>query len=358
MEIKTKTGSEFISFCKYFGAILIVYSLVAGLIIPLKPGILSVEPLVLDAGKQSTISISGYNTNFKEKEDLHVFLKLKDGSFIESSNNLVRSPNFMQVAFQIPSQLPINDKISEAVLLVNSPTDGALVKPSAITLRQGDLTLTTKMDGVFIKDPGKLHQHIGWSFPYRLILEETIRNSYYHIPLWFAMLVLFGYSVWASWKYLKTKQAKFDDIAVASTSTGMLLGILGLATGALWAKHTWGQYWSGDIKQNMTAISLLIYFAYFILRSSLEDPQKKYSLSAVYNIFAFIALIPLIFVIPRLTDSLHPGNGGNPAMGGEDLDNSMRMVFYPACIGWILFTLWIANLLKRLNKLERIKADY
>ena len=220
------------------------------------------------------------------------------------------------------------------------------------------MPLTTAMDGIFIKDPGKLHQHVGWSFPYRLILEETIRNSYYHIPLWFAMIVLFGYSVWASWKYLKSKNPHYDDIAIASTSIGIVLGLLGLATGALWAKHTWGQYWSGDIKQNMTAISLLIYLAYFVLRSSLEDQNKKYSLSAVYNIFAFVAMIPLIFVIPRLTDSLHPGNGGNPAMGGEDLDNSMRMVFYPACIGWIFFTLWLTNLLRRINKLERNKLDY
>lgn len=358
MEKQTSGNSFFLKFCKYFGGILILYSLIAGLMVPLKPGILSVEPIVLDAGKQSLLTVKGYNTSFDSKDGLQVFLKLKDGSFIESSNNLVRSNNVMQIAFQIPAKLPVNEQISEAVLLINSSKDGSMIKPAAVTLRQGMLALTTEMNGTFIKDPGKLHQHTGWSFPYRLILEETIRNTYYHIPLWFAMIVLFAYSVWASWKYLRTKNPYYDDIAVSSTSTGILLGILGLATGALWAKHTWGQYWSGDIKQNMTAISLLIYLAYFVLRSSLEDQSKKYTLSAAYNIFAFVALIPLIFVIPRLTDSLHPGNGGNPAMGGEDLDNSMRFVFYPACLGWILLTIWISDLLRRLNKLERIKSDY
>ena len=164
---------------------------------------------------------------------------------------------------------------------------------------------------------------------------------------------MFVLSVVSSLYFLKTKQEKYDEIAVATTSIGILLGILGLATGAVWAKNTWGQYWSGDIKQSMTAIALLIYFAYFILRSSLEDDVKKYSLSAVYNIFAFVALIPLIFVIPRLTDSLHPGNGGNPALGGEDLDNSMRLVFYPACIGWILLSLWMSDILRRIIRLER-----
>ena len=86
-----------------------------------------------------------------------MFLKLKDGSFIESSNNLVRSANKMEVAFQMPANLPITDKISEAVLLVNSPDDGAMIKPSAVSIRQRLFPVTPAKDGSFIKDPGKLH---------------------------------------------------------------------------------------------------------------------------------------------------------------------------------------------------------
>lgn len=343
---------------KYAGAALIVYSLIAGMLVPLKPGILSVEPLTLDAGKESVIHITGYNTNFTQNEKLRVFLQLSDSSVLQSSNNLVRSRNNMDVAFHVPYPLPIPDKVADAVLVVDSPDFGTMVKPSAVTIRQNMQPVATEMDESFVKDMGKLHVRDEWSFPYRHILEETIRNIYYHVPLWIAMVVLLMVSVYASVQYLKTKDEKYDEMSVATTSVGVLLGILGLATGAVWAKNTWGQYWSGDIKQNMTAIALLIYLAYFILRSSLEDPNKKYTLSAVYNIFAFVALIPLIFVIPRLTDSLHPGNGGNPALGGEDLDNSMRMVFYPACIGWILFSLWLSDLMARVIKLERIKENY
>ncbi len=347
------TWAKFISIGKYIGAGLIVYSLIAGLLVPLKPGILAVEPVTLDAGKQSVIHVTGYNTHFEEGKELSAFLKFNDGTFLESANNLVRSGNKMDIAFHIPYPLPFPDRVSDAVLVVNSPEDGTMIKPAAVTVRQAVLPVATEMDGVFVKDAGKLHIHDAWSFPYRGILEETIRNIFYHVPLWIAMVVLFVLSVVSSLYFLKTKQEKYDEIAVATTSIGILLGILGLATGAVWAKNTWGQYWSGDIKQSMTAIALLIYFAYFILRSSLEDDVKKYSLSAVYNIFAFVALIPLIFVIPRLTDSLHPGNGGNPALGGEDLDNSMRLVFYPACIGWILLSLWMSDILRRIIRLER-----
>ncbi|HMR44960.1 MAG TPA: cytochrome c assembly protein, partial [Saprospiraceae bacterium] len=69
-------------------------------------------------------------------------------------------------------------------------------------------------------------------------------------------------------------------------------------------------------------------------------------------LFAFATLIPLLYVIPRMTDSLHPGSGGNPAMGGEDLDNTMRMVFYPAIIGWTLVGFWMANLNFRIEKIR------
>jgi heme exporter protein C len=103
----------------------------------------------------------------------------------------------------------------------------------------------------------------------------------------------------------------------------------------------------------MTAVGLLIYGAYFVLRASFEDPEKKARISAVYNIFAFATLIPLLYVIPKLTDSLHPGAGGNIAFGSQDLDNTMRMVFYPAIIGWTLIGAWMAQLIFRMNRLKR-----
>jgi heme exporter protein C len=67
--------------------------------------------------------------------------------------------------------------------------------------------------------------------------------------------------------------------------------------------------------------------------------------------------IVLIFVLPRLTASLHPGNGGNPGFNSYDLDSRLRMVFYPAVIGWILIGFWIANIQIRLKKIELKKEQ-
>ncbi|MBS9523640.1 cytochrome c biogenesis protein CcsA [Litoribacter alkaliphilus] len=193
--------------------------------------------------------------------------------------------------------------------------------------------------------------------PRLAILNETIRALYFHVTMWFGMIIMLVVAVYYSIKYLRKGDLRDDDLAIEFTSAGILFGVLGIATGMLWAKYTWGEYWSGDPKQNGSAIALLMYFAYLILRNSLTDVHQRARIGAVYNIFAFAAYIPLIFVLPRLTDSLHPGNGGNPGFNAYDLDSKLRMVFYPAIIGWTLLGAWIATVRVRYRRIERKLED-
>lgn len=185
------------------------------------------------------------------------------------------------------------------------------------------------------------------------ILYESIRNLYFHVPMWFGMIVLFSVSVYHSIKFLSNNHPDHDLKAVESINVGVVYGILGIVTGAIWAKFTWGQAWSFDVKQNFAAISLLLYFAYLVLRNAIDEEQKRAKISAIYNIFAFPMMVVLLFVLPRLSDSLHPGNGGNPGFNAYDLDSRMRAVFYPACLGWILIGYWIYTILYRVRSLEK-----
>jgi len=194
------------------------------------------------------------------------------------------------------------------------------------------------------------------------ILNETVRVLHFHVPMWFGMILLLTVSVVYSVKYLRAPTSQNDLFAVEFANTGILFGILGVTTGALWANFTWGSPWSGDPKQNASAIALLIYMAYFILRGSFSDDQQRARVSAIYNIFAFATMVPLLFILPRMTDSLHPGNGGNPGFNAYDLDSGLRVVFYPAVVGWTLMGVWLTSLRIRLNTVkqrinERLEED-
>ena len=164
-------------------------------------------------------------------------------------------------------------------------------------------------------------------------------------------MMIYVYSFFYSIKVLRTGKLQDDIRAAEFTKVGILFSILGMITGMEWAKYTWGQPWSNDPKQLGTAVSMLIYFAYLILRNGMKDEEKRARISAVYNIFAFALMIPLLFVLPRMVDSLHPGNGGNPGFNAYDLDSKMRLGFYPAVIGWFLLGLWMTSVKRRLRSL-------
>lgn len=195
------------------------------------------------------------------------------------------------------------------------------------------------------------------------ILNETIRNLYFHVCMWFAMMILFIISFIYSIKYLSNTRHRHDICAKNFAVMGTVFGVLGYATGAVWANYTWvtdqSQSLGSILKEPKligAAIAILIYGAYFVLRGSFTDMDKRARVSAVYNIFAFAMLFPSIWIIPRMVGSLHPGapgsESGNPALNFKDIDSRLRMVFYPAIIGWTLLGIWIATIKIRMELLR------
>lgn len=192
-------------------------------------------------------------------------------------------------------------------------------------------------------------------------LQQSVRNLFFHAPMWFAMMTLFTVSVIYAIKYLGSQNSRHDIFAAEYARSGIVFGILGLITGAIWANYQWGKPWSGDPKQNGAAIALLIYLAYFVLRGSMTDVDKRSRISAVYNIFAYAMLFPTIWILPRMTESLHPGglgSEGNPALNPNDTSPEMEMVFWPAVIGWTLLGVWITTLRIRLSIIAEKKLAH
>ena len=188
--------------------------------------------------------------------------------------------------------------------------------------------------------------------PAKPILHETIRNFYFHVSMWFAMMIFFIISVTYSVKYLRSGNPVFDIYALEYAKAGIVFGCLGLVTGSIWAGFTWGAFWSNDPKQLGAVVALLIYFAYLVLRNSMTDMDKRARIGAVYNIFAFAMLFPTLWIIPRMVESLHPGGlGGNPAF--DSTDPRMNAIFWPMAVpGWTLLGVWITTLRIRLQLIQ------
>jgi heme exporter protein C len=184
------------------------------------------------------------------------------------------------------------------------------------------------------------------------MIHQSIRNLFFHVVMWFSMMVMFIISVVSSIRFLSAFDMKFDRLAAQAVNVGLFFGMLGIVTGMEWANFTWGTPWTNDPQLNGAAVTILAYFAYLVLRSSLDEDHKRARISAVYNIFAFVLLIVFIGILPRIANnSLHPAAGGN-ASTMATLDNSLRIVFYPAIIGWILIGCWIIQLRQRLSDIQ------
>jgi len=185
-------------------------------------------------------------------------------------------------------------------------------------------------------------------------LQQSIRNTFFHVPMWFSMMIFYTVSVIHSINYLRKPQQKFDNYAVEYARVGVIYCILGLITGAIWATYQWGDpaIWKSDPKLIGAALSLLIYLAYFVLRGSLVDPTNKARISAVYNIFAYAMIFPTIWILPRMTESLHPGGQGaegNPGLNPNDASRNVTIFMWMAVAGWTLLGVWITTLRVRLH---------
>lgn len=184
------------------------------------------------------------------------------------------------------------------------------------------------------------------------ILEQTARNIFFHVPMWMAMFAMFTTSFIYSIRVLNAHDPLFDIKAESAARVGMVFGICGLMTGSLWARFTWGTWWTfAEPKMNLAALAMMIYVAYFVLRSAFDDEEKRARISAVYNIFAVTTIPFLLYVVPRQLMSLHPGADGNPAFS-EITAPELRYVLYPAMVGFIALSFWIYDITHRYKTVQ------
>lgn len=339
----TKLRWLYSTWWKYLSLVLLGYVFLGGLFVPLGPGLVNVSPVFFNESSNVNFTLRGYNTHFQEPST-KVYIR-HQGEYFCPENLVVRSNGELKFDFLFTGSDGRN-MIFDVV--VNNDIDGTVALRDALTLKK-NATFSDSSVATLTCEPSVKNNHFsGFSFPYREILYESIRNTFFHVPMWFGMLAVLILSLVYSIKYLNSGNIIHDSIASEAVNVSLLSGLLGILTGMLWANYTWGAPWPNDPKLNGAAVGVLIYIAYIVLRGAISDENKRARISAVYNIFAMVIYIMFIFIIPRITDSLHPGNGGNPAFSKYDLDSHMRMFFYPAVVGWSLLFVWLVSMRVRL----------
>ena len=201
------------------------------------------------------------------------------------------------------------------------------------------------------------------TFPMIQGLGELGRNMLFHVPMSMVAFLAFLLGTIYSILYLVKKNYDYDRRARAASAGGFLFTALATITGSIWARFSWGTFWNWDPRETSIFILLLIYAAYFMLRSLLEESEdKKARIAAVYNIIAFVSVPFLMFVVPRITQSLHPGGGGTEApllnlSGRTHTAPSLETMFWISTLLFFLVFLWMKDLVTRAIRIQDKRAE-
>ncbi len=332
---------------KALSAIILLYVLVFSFTAKLGPGLIGVDNTILETGLNERV-VAGYNTSFdRDDANLQFFLE-HDKFYLCAEIKEVISSDKVSIIIDVPDSL----RMSFFNLYANNDIDGTSLLENAFSVKGAVLNASASTAGC--RPVVNVNQYTGFGIPFQPIIFESIRNLMFHVPMWFTMFLIMLISFVASIRYLMNPRKEFDLRAITAVRVGMLFAVLGLITGSIWARFTWGAWWVDDPQLNGALVTFLIYAGYLVLRAGIEDDQRQAKVAAVFNIFAYVILFILLMILPRFTEGLHPGKGGNPGFNSYDLDSTLRMVFYPAVIGWMLLGYWIYHLRLRMN---RIKAS-
>ena len=199
-----------------------------------------------------------------------------------------------------------------------------------------------------VENPTKWYQ-----FPFIKGLGENAKIIFFHVPTAWLTVIAFLMSTIYGFLYLRKKDLNDDIKSYSAAQLGIIFCLLATITGSIWSKFAWGSFWSWDPRQSSIFALLLIYGAWFALRSSIENEEKRASLSAVYSIIAFVTVPFFIFIMPRIMLGLHPGSeeivDGKVVQSSSPIidfrmNTNMLIIFFLSLIGFTILYFWMWRL--------------
>jgi len=185
--------------------------------------------------------------------------------------------------------------------------------------------------------------------PREATMGDVQRIFYFHVASAWVGFFAFFVTFLAGIGYLAQGERRWDILALSSVEIGLTFMTMAVVTGSLWARPAWGAYWTWEPRLTISAVQLLIYISYVMLRAALEEgsPERKARFAAVYGIVAFVT-VPLSWFAIRWWRTIHP----DILTGGEEMALTSRMV-HTLLFSLLAFTLLYATLLRQRIRLER-----
>jgi heme exporter protein C len=191
-----------------------------------------------------------------------------------------------------------------------------------------------------------LYLGLVWAPP-DVMMGNVQRIMYVHFPSWIATALAYVTAFVCSLLYLVRRRETFDYLAQAGVEVGVLFNTTGLITGSIWGRPTWGVWWTWDPRLTTTAIMLIIFVGYLLVRAFLDDPDARARVGALVAIMGFVTL-PVVYFSVRWWRTLH-----QPQSSPSTVDHSMVLTLR---VMMIAFALIASYLMSRRYELARLQA--
>lgn len=168
---------------------------------------------------------------------------------------------------------------------------------------------------------------------------DVQRIFYLHLPTFFGAAFGFGCALVCGIAYLITRDDKWDAISLSAIEIGLVLSIVTLVNGSIWARPTWNTWWINSPRMVSTLIMALTYAAYLLLRQGIALPEHRRKFAAIYAILAFSTVIFTVVIVRLRSDGIHPvviGSSSQNAQGGFAMTNKMQTTLFINMGVWVL----------------------
>ncbi|HYO88696.1 MAG TPA: cytochrome c biogenesis protein CcsA [Candidatus Limnocylindrales bacterium] len=194
---------------------------------------------------------------------------------------------------------------------------------------------------------------------------QVQRIFYIHLAAFFGATLAFSVGAVGGVAYLRTRKPKWDSLSLAGIEVGFALALITLITGMVWARPIWNTWWTWDPRLTSTAIMILTYAAYFMLRGSLDTGDRKRMLASVFAILAITTVILTIVITRIRPDTIHPvviGPSPANAQGSFEMATNMGITVGINIVIWALLVTpvliwWRVRLENRSQRIEALRAE-